>query len=120
MSNIIYRMGKYTQKTFRASGSGLGKVLGHLEEEVMAVLWTRGEATGKEVLAELTRSRKIAFTTVLTVIERLARKGLLKRDRREDGYHVSPVYSKDEFAAMVSREVLDGVVELSSSQAVAS
>jgi hypothetical protein len=40
-------MTKYRANNFRSSKKGLGKVLGHLEEEIMEVLWKRGESTGK-------------------------------------------------------------------------
>lgn len=113
-------MVKYTTKNFRSSKKGLGKVLGHLEEEIMGVLWKRGEAAGKEVLEEIRQNRDIAFTTVLTVLERLAKKGLVKRTKGAGGYIFEPVYSKEEFTGAVSREVLEGVVELWRGPAVAS
>jgi predicted transcriptional regulator len=100
-------------KTFRASDSGLGKVLGHLEESVMDSLWSRKEATGKEVLQDLSGRRKVAYTTVLTVLDRLHKKGLVKKERHEGGLLFSPAYTKAAFSAIVSREVMGGVIEMS-------
>lgn len=113
-------MSKYVAKNFRSGLKGLDKVLGHLEHEVMDVLWTTDGATGKEVLAEISRTRKIAVTTVFTVLERLTKKGLVKKTKGESFYIFSPVYSKEEFAGMVSEEVLKGVIDLWSGSAVAS
>ena len=110
----------YVTKTFRSGSKGLDKVLGPLEHEVMEVLWATGGATGKEVLAEISRVRKIALTTVLTVLERLTKKGLVSKAKGESFYVFSPVYTKDEFAGMVSAEVLKGVIDLSGGSAIAS
>jgi predicted transcriptional regulator len=113
-------MVKYTAKNFRSSKKGLGKVLGHLEQEIMEVLWTKGEASGKGVLEEIRQSRDIAFTTVLTVLERLVKKGLVKRTKGLGGYIFCPVFTKEEFTKAVSKEVLQGVMELWRGPAVAS
>lgn len=107
-------------KNFRSGNKGLDKVLGHLEHEVMDVLWSTSKATGKEVLAAIIRRRKIAATTVFTVLERLTKKGLVKKTKGESVYIFSPVYTKEEFAGMVSEEVLKGVIELWSASAVVS
>jgi predicted transcriptional regulator len=113
-------MTKYRANNFRSSKKGLGKVLGHLEEEIMEVLWKRGESTGKEVLRDIRQNRDIAFTTVLTVLERLTKKGLVKRTKGAAGNTFSPILTKKEFTREVSEEVLEGVVELWKGSAVAS
>ncbi len=113
-------MNKLVAKNFRFTDKGLGKVLGHLEQDIMNVLWAREGATGKEVLVEIRRSRKIAITTVLTVLERLTKKGLVEKAKGESVYIFKPVYTKDEFTREVSQAVLEGVLELWSGPAVAS
>jgi predicted transcriptional regulator len=97
-----------------------GQILGKLEKEIMNLLWSRGEATGRKVLDELRHSREIAFTTVLTVMERLVKKGLVEKRRGESVYIYKPRYTREEFGRLVSDEVLKGVLELSASSAVAS
>jgi predicted transcriptional regulator len=60
------------------------KVLGPLEAEVMQVLWsTRGPLAVREVLDRLNHRRRpaLAYTTVMTVMARLAEKGVLDRQR---------------------------------------
>jgi predicted transcriptional regulator len=52
--------------------------LGTLEMAVMKVLWKKGEVTGKEAWKDINSTRKAALTTVLTVMERLSRKGFIK------------------------------------------
>ncbi|HEV2074923.1 MAG TPA: BlaI/MecI/CopY family transcriptional regulator [Thermoleophilaceae bacterium] len=57
--------------------------LHELEAEVMEEVWARGEATVREVLDALNEgSKRRAYTTVMTVMARLDRKGLLTRRRQ--------------------------------------
>jgi predicted transcriptional regulator len=57
--------------------------LHELETEVMEDMWERGTGTVREVLEELNRGRKKrAYTTIMTIMARLYRKGLLSRQRK--------------------------------------
>lgn len=59
-------------------------ILGDLEHAVMDVLWARPAPTPvRDVHEELARGREIAYTTVMTVLDRLAKKGVV--DRQLDG-----------------------------------
>ena len=59
-------------------------ILGDLEHAVMDVLWARAVPTPvRDVHEALARSREIAYTTVMTVLDRLAKKGVVLR--RLDG-----------------------------------
>ena len=65
------------------------KVLGPLEAEVMRVLWkARRPVAVREVLAALNDERRtpLAYTTIMTVMARLADKGILKRHRGGRGF----------------------------------
>jgi predicted transcriptional regulator len=67
----------------------LSKVLGPLEAEVMRVLWAHGEPLSvRAVLSELNEGRKppLAYTTVMTVMARLAEKEILRRRLNGRGY----------------------------------
>lgn len=70
-----------------------GKVLGPLEAEVMDVLWAADDALSvRAVLDQLNRDRSpaLAYTTVMTVLARLADKGILLRERNGRGYDYRP------------------------------
>lgn len=54
------------------------KILGPLELEVMKVIWIRKEATVQNVLTELNKQNDYAYTTIMTVMNRLDKKGLLR------------------------------------------
>lgn len=113
-------MRRLIAKNFKFDKKGLGKVLGSLEQEIMEALWDRRTCTGKEVLDDLARNRKIAKTTVFTVLERLYKKGLVRKSRGESFYLFEPAYSREELAEEVSREVLRGVLDLWSGPAISS
>ncbi|TDD24719.1 BlaI/MecI/CopY family transcriptional regulator [Nonomuraea diastatica] len=59
--------------------------LGELERSIMDVLWRSGTwMTVREVVNELS-DRKLAYSTVMTVMNRLAAKGFVRRERDDDG-----------------------------------
>ena len=70
-----------------------------LELECMKAVWALGEATVEDVRARLLPERPLAYTTVMTVMGRLARKGLVTRPTRGR----APVY-----ASAVPRESIRG------------
>ncbi len=113
-------MTKGFAKIFRPTRKGLGRALGDLERDIMDILWKEGKASGKEVFEELRHSRNLAITTVLTVLERLANKGIVRKTKGESVYLYTPVLTKDEFTDKVSQEVIKGVLGISASSAVAS
>lgn len=105
---------------FRPARKGLGSALGDLEKDIMDILWAKGGVTGKEALAEINYSKKAAITTVLTVLDRLVKKGIVKKTKGESVYIYTPALTKDEFTDMVSNAVMRGVLDISASSAVAS
>lgn len=54
---------------------------GELQRRVMEVLWTCDECTVRDVHARLNAERPIAYTTVMTVMSRLAEQGILEREK---------------------------------------
>jgi predicted transcriptional regulator len=69
--------------TFDPRKKGLRKILGDLEADVMEAMWARGRATVHDVHERLAAAdRELAYTTVMTVMSRLADKGLLESGRR--------------------------------------
>lgn len=96
------------------------KILGHLEQEILESLWVRAEASGKEIFDSIRATRDIALTTVLTVLERLTRKGLVRKIKGESVYLFRPEYTKDEFARKASADVFKGIISISASGASAS
>jgi len=72
--------------------------LGHLETTVMNVLWTRaprGEASVHDVIGSL--ERPLAYTTVMTTLDRLYKKGLLERRKLNRAFLYSPRLTRAEW-----------------------
>jgi len=99
MKRPVYR------KAISGRGRGLAKFLGDLELDVLRVVWARGEATVADVRSALSRRRRLAYTTVMTVMVRLTDKGLLRRYKSGRRYLYSPAKSREELAAGLAGEV---------------
>jgi predicted transcriptional regulator len=83
------------------------RAFGDLEAAVMERLWSWGEpATVREVCDDLNRERRLAYTTVMTVMDNLHRKGVLSRESRGRAYVYTPVRSREEHAAELIAAVL--------------
>lgn len=82
--------------------------LGDLERRVMDELWQSGEPRSvRDVHAALTQDRELAYTTVMTVLDRLAKKGFVRRSSSGRAYLYSPVQSREAMIADVMHEALD-------------
>jgi predicted transcriptional regulator len=69
--------------------------LGHLELKVLEILWARGESNVRDVAEML--PRPLAYTTVMTTLDRLFKKGLLNRRKAERAFLYSPRFSRREW-----------------------
>lgn len=86
--------------------------LGSLESAIMEVLWTRGPATVREVVDELCRRRPLAYTTVMTVMNRLTTDGYLRRTAgTSNSFRYHPRQDRDSFAADCSRSNIHALVD---------
>jgi predicted transcriptional regulator len=83
--------------------------LGQLESAVMERMWSgRPRAAVREMLADLRQDREIAYTTVMTVMDALHRKGLLRRQAVGRAYVYEVAASKEAYTAELMRDVLAG------------
>lgn len=96
------------------------RVIGHLEQDLLETLWKNGSCTGKEIYERIKSSRDIALTTVLTVLERLVKKGLVKKAKGQTVYGYMSACTKEELARRLSGDVLKGIIGISASGAAAS
>lgn len=102
--------GKRYRKLFDHSGTGAEKLLGDLELDVMHIVWEREAVTVREVLEVLAETRPLAYTTVMTVMSRLADKGLLVVNKQGKTYHYRPAYSREEFEAHAVSQVVQSLI----------
>lgn len=74
------------------------------EFEVMDVLWSKGKATVKEIQSALAPERKLAYTTVLTLLSRMKEKGYVESQEKNFAYEFQPTVRREQ---IVRRKVGD-------------
>lgn len=80
--------------------------LGPLELELMRILWSRGESNVRDVVCRLDRS--LAYTTVMTTLDRLYKKGFLARRMPDRAFVYSPRFSQEEWERRRAESVVVG------------
>jgi predicted transcriptional regulator len=81
--------------------------LGEREREVLEVLWSGGSATVQQV-AECLRST-LAYTTVMTTLDRLFKKGILLREKRKRAFVYTPAVSPGELERDRAAALIQGL-----------
>ena len=81
------------------------------EHMIMKIIWERGGATVKEVCDILSKRKLMAYTTVLTFMQILERKGVLSRKLIGRTHHYSPVLSKRQATRNQLKDLLDRYCE---------
>jgi predicted transcriptional regulator len=76
------------------------RVLGELEQRVMELLWAQAPLAVREVQARVARG-KLAYTTLMTTLDRLYKKGLLARDKVGLSFVYRPAIDRDEYQRRV-------------------
>jgi len=86
--------------------------LHELESEVMEALWASGENSVRSVMDTLNdrADKERAYTTYMTIMARLHKKGLLRRRREGKTDYYSPVYGREEYMALRAKAEVEGLV----------
>jgi len=84
-------------------------VLTDQELEIMKIVWVRGSATVRDVYEELLKRRKIAYTTVMTMMGILEQKGHLKKSADERAYLYTPAQPQREVVGNMVHDFLKRV-----------
>lgn len=82
-----------------------------LELECLKALWALGEGNVKEVREYLSPRRPLAYTTVMTLLERLVKKGGAARRKVGRSFRYQPVLEKNSLRCTALRELLDSLFE---------
>ena len=78
-----------------------------LELECLKVLWAIGEGNVHRVRAELLPKRNLAYTTVMTLLDRLARKGGVTRRKVGRSFVYCPRLTRDAVRRLAVKELVD-------------
>jgi BlaI family transcriptional regulator, penicillinase repressor len=79
------------------------------ELEIMKLVWQRGNATVRDIYEALLERRKIAYTTVMTMMKILETKGYLKKRRHDRAFIYRPAQPKNQIIGRMIREFIDRV-----------
>src|SRR5437867_7463380 len=79
-------------------------VLGPLEKSAMEIVWARGESNVREVTQQM--DRPLAYTTVMTTLDRLYKKGLLDRRMPDRAFLYSARLSRQEWERARAENIL--------------
>jgi len=92
--------------------------LGELEREVMDHLWSSREPqTVRQVHEALAARRDLAYTTIMTVLQRLAKKNLVVQHRDDRAHRYAPTHGRDELVAGLMVDALDQAADSGSRRA---
>jgi predicted transcriptional regulator len=101
MSRLLFR-------GFRRPRAAVESALGRLERRVLEELWSLGrEASVREVQERF--DGPVAYTTVMTTVDRLFKKGLLERRRIGRAFVYRARVTREELHSHVARDVIDGL-----------
>lgn len=100
---------RFTLLGFRRPHEVVGYALGKLERAVMEEVWLNGKVSAGDVYRSF--GEKIAYTTVMTTLDRLFKKGLLSRRRIGRPFHYSPRVSREEFGRGVAEDVIADLLD---------
>ena len=82
--------------------------LGKLERNALEEIWRRGETSVREMHQAF--EERVAYTTLMTTLDRLFRKGLLSRRKEGRAFLYSAGFSRAEFEQGIAEDVIDGLL----------
>jgi predicted transcriptional regulator len=89
-----------------------------LELLCLNALWSIGQGKVKDVRELVAPSRALAYTTVMTILDRLARRGVVTRSKEGRAFVYAPSVSRDAMRRLALKEFLDSYFESSQDQLV--
>ncbi|HVE56403.1 MAG TPA: BlaI/MecI/CopY family transcriptional regulator [Pyrinomonadaceae bacterium] len=105
---------KFLKRDTRFPNEPTVESLGPLEHQTMAVLWKLKEGNVSAVKAAL--REPVAYTTVMTTLDRLYKKGLLNRRKDNRAFLYSPRFSPEELEIFVTENVIGKLLDTSTGQ----
>lgn len=98
-------------RKFKLNESGLNRFFGPLEAKIMDILWNDVEMTIKDVQQVLEREKSTNFNTVMTVMNRLVDKEILRKRTDGRSFLYKPVLSREEFLSTQSKEMTNELMD---------
>jgi predicted transcriptional regulator len=113
---------------FRPENDGLEKFYGKLESRLLELIWANGPMTVKRALYLINRKSektkpfsrrrdsietetKYAYTTIMTVLNRLCLRKILTREKEGHSFMYSPALGKDEFIRFATGQIIGSLMD---------
>jgi predicted transcriptional regulator len=100
---------QFTLFGFRRPREVVRQTLGKLERTVLEEAWRRGRVSASDIYRAF--DERTAYTTWMTTLDRLFKKGLLSREKEGRAYIYSPRVTREEFERGVAEDVLDELLD---------
>jgi predicted transcriptional regulator len=99
---------RFVLRGFRRPSEVASLALGKLERQVLDQAWARRETSVRDLY--LAFGETIAYTTLMTTLDRLFKKHLLNRRKDGRAFLYSPAMSREEFEHGIREDVIDGLL----------
>jgi predicted transcriptional regulator len=99
---------RFLLRGFRRPNEVASLALGKLERQVLDEIWRSGEVSVRDIY--LVFEERIAYTTLMTTLDRLFRKQILERRKDGRAFFYSPAVSREEFEHGIREDVIDGLL----------
>jgi BlaI family penicillinase repressor len=86
---------------------GIKKRPSELEMQVLGILWNNGPSSVRQVLESMTDGKKRAYTTVLTILQVMEKKGLLTHTAKGNAHIYKPAASRDKIVKPIINRLVD-------------
>ena len=99
---------KFTLRGFKQPRELMGETLGKLERETLEAVWFLGETSVRDVTLHL--AERVAYTTIMTTLDRLYKKGLLERRKDGRAFLYKQSVSRRDLEHGIATGVIDGLL----------
>ena len=103
------KLPSFTLRGFKRPRDVAGLELGKLERQVMKFAWRLEEISARDVYRIF--EGRIAYTTLMTTLYRLYRKGVLNRRKLGRAFLYSPRISAEEFERGIAKDLIEGLLD---------
>jgi predicted transcriptional regulator len=99
---------RFLLRGFRRPREVASLALGKLERQVLEEAWKRAEVSVRDIY--LAFEERIAYTTLMTTLDRLYKKRILERRKNGRAFLYSPTVSREQFEHGIREDVIDGLL----------
>ena len=99
---------RFLLRGFRRPSDLAALALGRLERQVLEETWRHGETSVRDIFSAF--DQRIAYTTVMTTLDRLYKKRLLSRRKDGRAFLYSALVTREEFERVIAEDVIDGLL----------